>query len=185
VEIRILFPDHYLQVYEWEGVRFRSGFSGDRLLNDEKPVRPGIVWGRGSYGPEEIGKQRAGFSRLVLGMFARVSAVLDLTVRPSAPDTIEVSGRDGFSALLDLDPVTRTPLRVRYQGNVHFPTPGSVAPGAAERAEITQTFGDRRSVSRLQLPQRITKAARGIVLEELALSETRVNAPLSPKDFVE
>jgi hypothetical protein len=186
METRILFPEHYLRIYVSHGVRHKNGFSGSRLLNAAKAVSDAVQFAPTTYGPEEIVRQRTGFARLMLGMLARVDKGLECKVgTATGQDTIEVSGPDGFEALVDLDHATRIPLRVRHQDDVHFPEPGSRFPSAPQRAEVIVSFDDRRAVGGLELPHRITQTSRGIVLQEMVLSEIRVNPPLTPKDFVE
>jgi hypothetical protein len=182
IEIRVLLPDNYLRLDNDSRVLFRSGFSAGDLLNAATPLQPDVNFSA-SYGPEQLHVERIRFLYLTLGMLAYVPAILPLEVRAKGPDTIEVSVPEGLSALLDLDSSSHLPLRLRYQGDVRFPTPGSLLPPPPERAEISLHFEDRRVVGGLKLPHRITRKARDVTFEEMIFDKILVNPPLTPKDF--
>jgi hypothetical protein len=182
LDIRILLPDNYLRVENHDWYETRSGFAASELLNSAKAIAPGSTFGA-SYGPEQITIERVTFVRLMLGMLAQTTTIIPLTLRHASAATAELGGPDGFSAFLDFDAKTRLPARLRYTGPVHFPQPGSTMPPAPQQAEIVWTFDDRRDVSGLKLPHRITRTSRDVTLEEMVFKTVRVNPPLSPNDF--
>jgi hypothetical protein len=182
-EIRILLPDHYLKTCEAPAERYRNGFSSGRLLNAIVPTKPGVEFAA-EFGPEDLILERIQFTRLTLGMLARISGVLDLAVQAKRADTFEAKAT-GFQAQVDLDPVTRVPLRVRWDGDVHFPEPGSAFPSKPIRAEVVLSFEDRRVVAGLKLPYRIRRLSRDIVFEELLIDAIQVNPPLTAAQFVQ
>ena len=182
LEIRILLPDRYLRIVTDASSEMRSGFSGDKLLNAVRALRPGDSFGA-TYGPEQIGVERAWFARFMLGLLAQKTPVIPMALRLVSAASIEVTGPEDFAVRLDLDETTRLPLRVRYHGPVRFPQPGSLAPPPPEQAEIIWTFHDRRDVGGLRLPHRITRTVRDITFEEMHFERILVNASLTVKDF--
>ena len=181
VDIRILLPDRYLRVQTESFYELRSGFAGDRLLNSARALKPGDQFGA-TYGPEQIGIERATFVRLMLGMLAQTTTVLPLTTHPAGNNSVRFAGPDGFAAMLELD-AAGLPNRLRFQSRVHFPQPGSTMPPPPVDAEVVWTFGERREVNGLKLPHRILRTSRDVTLEDLRFDTIRVNPPLSAKDF--
>lgn len=182
LSLRILMPDRFLRTVIDGPSESRFGFAGDQLLNAIRALKPGDSFGA-TYGPEQIGLERAWFARFMLGMLSQKTAVIRMDVRQSSAASIEVTGGDGFAAFLDFDEATRMPLRVRHHGNVHFPEPGSVAPPPPQKAEIVWTFQDRREVAGLRLAHRVVRTARDVTLEEMQFEKILVNPPLTAKDF--
>jgi len=182
LEIRILLPDRYLRITVDGPSESRFGFAGTELLNSIRALKPGDSFGA-TWGPEQIGIERAWFARFLLGMLSHTTAVAHLKVHPSAATSVEVTGDDGFSAFVDFDESTNTPLRVRHVGNVHFPVPGSTMPPPPEKAEVIWTFQDRRLVGGLRLPHRVTRMARDVTLEEMVFEKFEINPPLEAAQF--
>ena len=179
--IRILPPDHYRRTVTNDASESVYGFAGSTLLNALRALRPGDSFGA-SYGPEQVGIERAWLARFMLGTTAaRLQPVR--AVRTLSTTSVEAAGDDGFLAQVDLDPETRLPLRVRHVGDVRFPLPGSTAPPAPEKAEIVWAFEQRRPVNGAQLPHRVVRSARGVTLEEMELERIQINSGLSAKDF--
>ena len=182
LSIRVLQPDRFLRITSDRTFESRFGFAGDELLNGIRALKPGDTFGA-TYGPEQIGLERAWVARFMLGMLSQKAAVTRMQVRPSSAASVEVTGSEGFSAAVDFDTATGMPLRVRHQANVHFPVPGSLAPPPPEKAEVVWTFQDRRAVGGLRLPHRIVRTARDVTLEEMQFDTVLVNPPLTAKDF--
>jgi hypothetical protein len=182
LDIRVLLPAHYLRIVQDASSESRFGFAGGELLNGIRALKPGDSFGA-TYGPEQIGLERAWLARFLLGMLAQTTAVIRMDVRRSSTASVEVTGAGEFAAILDFDEATRLPLRVRHHGPVRFPQPGSVAPPPPQQAEIVWTFQDRRPVGGLRLAHRIVRTARDVTLEEMSFDTIRVNPPLTAKDF--
>lgn len=180
--IRILLPDNYLRIVTDATSERRSGFAGNKLLNAHRALKPGDSFGA-TYGPEQIGLERAWLARFMLGLLAQKIPVIPIALRRASAASIEVTGPESFAAFLDLDETTRAPLRVRYQGPVRFPEPGSLGPPPPQQAEIVWTFQDRRDEGGLRLPHRITRTVRDITFEDMRFEKIVVNPRLAAKDF--
>lgn len=181
VDIRIALPDSYLRVQNYDWYETRSGFARNELLNSAKALKADSSFGA-SYGPEQMGIERATFVRLMLGLLAHTTTVIPLTARQISAATVELAGPD-FSAFLDFDNTTHMPARLRYTGSVHFPQPGSTVPPAPQQAEVVWTFDDRREVGGLKLPYRIVRTSRDVTFEEMRFETIRVNPAFAPDDF--
>jgi len=182
IDIRILMPDRYLRTTIDGPSESRSGFAGSEVLNSIRALKPGDSFG-GSWGPEQLGIERAWFARFLLGMLSHSTAAGRLDARRSSASSIELTGDNGFAAVLEFDDVTHLPVRVRHVGNVHFPVPGSTMPPPPEKAEIVWTFQDRRRVAGLLLPHRVTRTARDVTLEDMRFESIDVDAPIDAGYF--
>jgi hypothetical protein len=185
LEIRILLPDHFLRIERTDAIEWRYGFSGDVLLNAMKPLKPDVNVG-GSWGPEQLKIERLTAARLVLGMLARADVLAG--VRPIASDAsaTTIEGPDGFKAMLELDPSTRIPLRLRYQSGVRLPPPGGQplgGPPPSTQAEVIQEFLERRAVVGVLIPHRVMTTAKGFTLSDLRFDKIVVNPGFRPGDF--
>ncbi len=186
LDIRILLPDRYLRTENNGRVLKTAGFNGDELLNGVHALIPGDSFGS-SYGPDQIVTERVRLTRLLTGLLATSSPVLPLTARPGTGSTaVGLTGPNGLTWTLDLDPSTSLPSRLRFEGNVYTPSAGSrmSGPPTPTRGEITMTFGERRNTDGLNLPYRITTSAAGVTSEDIRLQRIVVNPPLTIKDFV-
>jgi hypothetical protein len=186
LDIRILLPDKYLRTENNGRVITAAGFNGDQLLNGVRALVPGDSFGS-SYGPDQVATERIRFTRLLTGLLATSSAVLPLTARPgTGAAAVGLTGPNGLAWTLDLDPTTRLPLRLRFEGNVYTPSAGGrmSGPPTPTRGEITMTFGERRNTDGLNLPYRITTSAAGVTSEDIRLQRIVVNPPLTARDFV-
>jgi hypothetical protein len=182
LEIRVSLPDKYLSIVKRNNVEMRSGFNGKTLLNAARALGPDTSFGA-TYGPEQMGIERARFARLMLGMFAFAGTAVPLTMKRLNATTIAVTGAGDETLTLELDAATSVPLTIRHQGQVRFPEPGSPTPTEPERTEIVWTFDDRRNVSAVNVPHRIVRRARQYVLEEIIITSAVINHAFSEKDF--
>ncbi len=186
LDVRILLPNRYLRTENDGRVLKSAGFNGDELLNGVRALGPLDSFGS-SYGPDQIVTERIRFTRLLTGLLATSSPVLPLTARPGTGSAaVGLTGPNGLTWTLDLDPSTSLPLRLRFEGNVYTPsTSGRMSgPPTPTRGEITMTFGERRTTDGLNLPYRITTSAAGVTSEDIRLQRIVVNPPLTIKDFV-
>jgi hypothetical protein len=161
VEIKVLLPDRYLRVDTLAGVAHRSGFAGRTLLTPAGDLRV----------------ERARFTRLLLGAAAYTAAPSrdeQLTLRSTGEDAfqdtaaVDVTG-PGFSARLVVDAQSRVPLRLVYFGD--------------RQVSTVVSFANRRAVSGIDLPFRITTQTPERVLETLMFDEILVDPELGAADF--
>jgi hypothetical protein len=194
LEFRFLFPDSYLRIDTSLVLTRTSGVTADGVVQKLTPLKPGLKLK--PQPPQPIAVTRAQFARLILGMLADTEHPLPLNVRggsgAGAVYTVELSGPDDFSALLDLDTSSHLPVRVRYQAQMpptrairlsDSKTTHVATDGPLEKAEVTFAFEDHRIVDGLNLPHRIRGFAHGVTFEEIQIDKVLVNPPLGPKDF--
>jgi hypothetical protein len=196
-EIRIVFPDHYLRLSANPMIFMRNGFAGDRLIDEWKPANPEVRMSKTPQ-PDQMQKSRAECARFMLGIMAATQTPLRLDVKAAGSgaggggDTLLVTGPEGFSVSLDLDPQSRVPLRVRYQNDqMHFPRTGQAAADPAlrgtvpppERAEDTFIFDDRRPVDGVLMPHRIREVSRDITFHDWRFEKIVINPPLTTQNF--
>lgn len=185
VEIRILLPAFYLRIDTAPGFTRRSGLSADTLISE---IRAG---GEVEEPPTQFRKtllqaERARLARMLLGISSTVTSDLWLTLRtprlievgsafdsavttaPVEARLLEASGKDRFYARIIYD-ATAMPVSVDYQ--------------APNKTAIRIAFEDRRVVSGLKLPHRITTQVDGRTIEDLRFSEILVNQPMTRADF--
>jgi len=182
MEIRVSLPDKYLSIVKRDTVELRAGFDGQTLLNASKALAADTTYGS-TYGAEQIGIERARFARLMLGMFAFSGSAVPLVFKRANATTIVATGAGEGATTIELDTATGVPARIRHQGEVHFPAPGSPTPTEPQQTEIIWTFSDRRNVSGINVPHRIVRSAREHVLEEITFTSVVINPALSGKDF--
>jgi hypothetical protein len=167
VEIRILLPDRYLRIDSSGGSERRSGVAGRVLLTPRDPGSPGSP---GS----NVRLERARLMRLLLGAVAYGAAAPPLLFRSTGEGAfaetaaLDVSGAD-FSARLVVDVPSHIPLRLVYVGD--------------RGASTVMSFANRRSVSGIDLPFRITTQSPERVLETLMFDDIFVNPDLHDGDF--
>jgi hypothetical protein len=182
LEIRVSLPDKYLSVVKRDVVELRAGFDGQTLLNASKALAADTTYGS-TYGAEQIGIERARFARLMLGIFALSGKAVPLVFKPANATTIVATGAGDGPTTLELDPATGVPARIRHQGKVRLPAPGSQTPTEPQQIEIIWTFSDRRNVSGINVAHRIVRSAGEHVLEEITFTSVVINPALSQKDF--
>lgn len=184
LEIRIMLPDRYLRIENRRAFELRSGFARDKLLSAMVATSSEGSFGA-TYAPDEIDRERQRLGHLMLGLLAYEVPVARLPIGPaSSPTAVSVPAADGGPGTLEFDQASGLPIRLRYEGNVHFPVPGSTMPPPPERAEIIWTYGDRRTVAGLAFPHRIVRTSRDITLEEITFDSIVLNT-LTEKAFTQ
>jgi hypothetical protein len=197
VEFWMLLPDHWVRIdrgpvsESYKGFAFDQALYGARAVSPEARVAPAAT-----PPPTFLSRRRAEAACLLLGVLADARRVLAIQSVSSGvdsnPNTILLTGPDGFSAVLELDPTTALPVRLRCVERVGFVQPltpteirGRVAPRGLkwEDAEVTTTFDDRRPVNGLQLPHHVSRSARGVTLEDIRFRQMIVNGPMTSGDF--
>ncbi|HEV3058628.1 MAG TPA: hypothetical protein VGY48_10275 [Vicinamibacterales bacterium] len=173
VEIRILLPDRYLRIDTSGGSERRSGVAGRAPLPPGGPGTPGRTGSPGRPG-SDVRLERARLMRILLGAVAYGVVAPPLLFRSTGEtafaDTaaLDVSGPD-LSARLVFDAASNIPLRLVYVGDRGVST--------------VVSFANRRRVSGLDLPFRITTQTPERVLETLLFDDIFVNPDLHDGDF--
>lgn len=187
VELKIRVPDHYLRVDTAGNVTRYAGFAGRTLLSAlrtasgiETPPRDmrDAVWK----------SQRTWLGRFLLGTTTYVLPDLAVHFRtpggvtaPGSPYdagvqvreglrqrlVLEASGADGFAVRMFFAP-SHLPHRIEYE---------------AGTKKMRIVFGDRRLVSGLQLPHRVTTDSDGVVVDDMTFDEILVNSQVPTTDF--
>lgn len=196
IEIRMLLPDRYARIERDSAFTSLCGVSGNDLLIDWKAVEAGASRPR-AVPPGQLEAERRAFARLALALLAETRTLLELVPRLDVKDgpgpRIEMTGGDGFKAVLELDAQSHLPTSVRWEDEVTFSRvqSQSVRDGVrrttrkleAARCELTLSLEDHRDVAGIRLPHRLRTTARGVVLEEITISKVVVNPPLAAGDF--
>jgi hypothetical protein len=191
VEIKMLFPDYFLETDTYGADERLSGFAGKTLLTATRDHGALDVPPANLTTPL-LQLARAHMTRLMLGAATYIPSGQELTFRTSGgmaqmvdprrtaqssavirtgdadPFSIDVSS-EGFAARFAVDSVSRVPTQLVYQGSKQMAT--------------TMAFADRRAVGGLLMPYRITTTAGSRVLETLTFDEILVNPELSKNDF--
>ena len=148
-------------------------------------------------------RMQAELERIRLGLFADGGEGASWTYAGQAEspdgraDLLDVGIPSGTKARLFLDAATHLPLMVTYQETMPLrrlrrPPPADGAEGTPEAApspapprtvEGTLFLSDRRAVSGVQLPFRISRAVDGKVVDEWEITRWRVNPTLKPERF--
>lgn len=196
LRVAVVLPDRYVRIVRNPITIERQGFQGETLLWKLIPVDASVRIGSYGLSDGQIADiRRAEHQRLaafVLGMLGEEHAVMSLaatTVNRSADMvTITLASPDGFSVVVDIDGYTHTPVRVRHEAEVRIPRVGSAQSKTtslpkAKLAEVTWSFEDWRSVDRVRVPHRISRAAGGVVLEDVQVDIARINPTMSTSDF--
>jgi hypothetical protein len=158
VEIKILLPDRYLRIDVIDSAERRSGFAGARVLTPKG----------------NLAREQAQFARFMLGALVYAPSQprlrLQSTGESAFADTeaVDVSG-PAFSARLVFDASTHVPLRLVFFGE--------------RQVSIVLSFANRRPVSGLDLPFRVTTQTPDRVLETLMFDEILVNPELPESEF--
>lgn len=194
VELLFLLPDQYRQTLANPSMMSYHGFSGNAPLLGAKALQPNTHADAGTPAPNFVGTQRTIAARLLFGILGDATGVMNANASAANANTLHLVGPNDFDCLLDLDPATGVPLRLRYTSTVPFlppfdPNQKNWRSDPAERAEVTVTFADRRMIDGVRLPFRITTTARSLatgrenILEELRFERVLVNPPLTAADF--
>jgi hypothetical protein len=194
VELLFLFPEQYRQMFVNPSMMSYRGFSRDVPLLGAKAIQSDVTVNAGTPAVNFVDTQRVVAARLLFGILGDAGGIMRVTATPAGPGTWHLVGANDFDCLIDLDRATGVPLRVRYTDMVGFLPPYDPAEkqwhsDPPERAEVTITFADRRSVDGIQIPFRVTTTARSLstgrqnVREEVRFERVRVNPPLTPADF--
>ena len=194
--IQVLTPSYYLNRQQGSSITYLRGFRREVAFFESRRTgekNKGTGRTSPSMGAGELAMFRRYVARLLLGMFVEATAVLPIA--PTAPAStlrVPVKGPDEFAAVVELDPTTNVPVRLRYQDTVDYPEravtdadrkAGVVPPWKHEVTEVTVSFEDRRHVDGFLVPFTIRQTAAGRRFEEIRLSRVVVNPPLTPADF--
>jgi hypothetical protein len=151
-------------------------------------------------------RMRGELSRLTLALFAEAGDGAFFTYGGQAEspdghaDVLDVTTATGEKARLFLDSATHLPLMVTYQetlparrfrratlpadGASPSPAPSPSPSDAAPRTvDVTLFVSGHQAVGGVQLPQRISRAVGGNVVEEWEVARWRVNPSLKPERF--
>jgi hypothetical protein len=194
VELLFLLPEQYRQMLVSPSMMSYRGFSRNVPLLGAKALQPNAHAEAGTPATNFVDTQRVAAARLVFGILGDAEGIMPVTATPAGAGTWHLVGANDFDCLIDLDPATGVPLRVRYTDMVGFlppfdPTEKQWRSDPPERAEVTLTFADRRLIEGVQLPFRVTTTARSLstgrqnIREEVRFEHVRVNPPLTPADF--
>ena len=194
VEVLYLLPGHYRQLQVNPSMMSYRGFSRDAPLLGAKALQPNAHADAGTPAVNFVETQRVVAARLAFGILGDAGGIMAVTASAAGANIWHLVGPSDFDCLLDLDPTTGMPLRVRYNGMVGFlppfdPNQKNWRSDPPERAEVTMTFADRRPIDGVQVPFRVTTTARSLstgrqdIREELRFEQVRVNPPLTPADF--
>jgi hypothetical protein len=190
VDIKILLPDHYLRVDMTPTDAKLAGYAGKTILN---AIRAGANL---SLPPENLNgailkNERTRLARFLLGSVTyftpdtslvfhssglnvdmvdpRVKAKTSATVEGRGePNVADITSRDGFAARLTVDASNKWPVKLQYPSSP---------------SEETMTFTDRRDVSGLKIPFRVTTTTAGRTIDELIFNEVLVNPEIGKGDF--
>ena len=193
-DLKVLFPDHFIEVETTPFYTARTGFAGITPIWIYSPrngsqLRPtsSVVAGN---------ERKLRVSRLILGMFLRLNGPVTQSAQGvvSRPDRIsfDFKGSDGSRSVVDVDPNSMVPVRVRYDSLERFPRPLSTderkaglvhAPSPPEKVESTIDFARRESTDGVFVPLLIRRVARGVVFEEIQVETVVIDPPLTRKDF--
>jgi hypothetical protein len=190
VDIKLLMPDYYLRIDATKTDEKLAGFAGKNVLN---AIRSG---GNLSLPPANITSailknEQARLARMLVGALTYVTpnvnlilhsagmqgGIVDPRDNPKAtataegrgvPNVAEISGPNGFHATMTMDATTRMPVRLVYPNGPH---------------EETMAFEDRRDVSGIKIPFRVTTTAGGRTIDELVFDQVLVNPEIAKADF--
>ena len=194
VELLFLLPEQYRQMLVNPSMMSYGGFSRNVPLLGAQALQSNTHADAGTPAANFVDRQRVLAARLAFGILGDAGGIMHVTATPAGAGTWHLVGASDFDCLIDLDPATGVPLRVRYTDMVGFlppydPTEKQWRSDPPERAEVTITFADRRLIDGVHLPFRITTTARSLstgrknIREEIRFEHVRVNPPLTPADF--
>ncbi len=189
-EIRILLPDCYMREDRVGTSVRRTGVCDGKLLtasidNDQTSTPPKEMKAA------LLTAERQRLTRFLLGALTYVAPTYALTLRSSGPqlaetrpggayDTVggtsvetnrlEVAGADNFGAQLLIDTSTKAPSRVD---------------ALIGKRILSMAFSDRRDVSGIKFPFRLSTSSNGKMLDDYLVQEVVVNPPLTKAQFTE
>jgi hypothetical protein len=195
LEVRMLFPRHYLEIHTNERFSRWTGLRDDEPINEvaSRAAPAGSV--PSHFNPDALARELANFTRLVLGSLARTDTMKTVAAVPEGLDSVRLTDASGFSALLDLDPASHLPLRVVYRTSIQVLPPGpvkagqgtgrSVGAGVSDMPEVemTMSFEDRRNVDGVKVPFKVSWTAKGIKLWEMRFTSAAVDSSLTDASF--
>ena len=190
VDIKILLPDYYLRVDAAPADAKLAGYAGKTILS---AIRSGdhLTLPPDNLTSAILKNERARLARFLLGTVTYVTPDVSMVFHSSGltvdmvdprvkartsataegrgePNIADITSRDGFSARLTVDASDKWPAKLQYPGSP---------------AEETMTFKDRREVSGLKIPFRVTTAAGGRVIDDLIFDQVLVNPEIGKGDF--
>lgn len=200
-ELRILLPDNFLRIVTSQATVTRAGIKGPLLLDKIVPLqRSGnFLQAVARNEAATLAKRRAELTVLALGLFGERQRAIPLALRGQTRSagitSTTLAGRDGFLATVDTENGLDVPVRVHHEEDVRLPhglrhrvdrtgrqPTVSVGLPQPERALVTWTFEERREIGHLLWPHRVTRSARGVVLEQIAINTLELNR-LTLRDF--
>jgi len=194
-EVKILFPDHFVEVETTPFYDAVVGFAGAIPIQTYMPRNGAQL--RAPSSSAGRGEQKLRISRLMLGMLVRSDGPVPQSsqriLRRDDQFTVRFKGQDGSEADLDIDATTSLPIQLRYDSLERFPRPISQeqrsagivpSPGPAERVEVEVQFSRRRLFDGISIPLLIRRTARGVVFEEIRVESVVINPRLSKEEFL-
>jgi hypothetical protein len=189
LEVRFRLPDSFLTIVDSRGVLTKLGCVANQVIFSVEVPRSGATGG--GKPPDNPRIVHDEFARFVLAMFADTRTIKPLRVLPDSAPRIHVVG-DKFEAYLDLDPPTKLPLRLRYQGEAGLPErpltqseirTGTSLPHRIVSGEIVISLADRRTIDGLNIPHRLTWTMGDTRLQEMIFETVQINPQLGPEAF--
>src|SRR5262249_16803747 len=190
VDIKILFPDHYLRVDTAASREAKlAGRAGKKVLNAVR-TDANLSLPPENLHPAILKNEQWRLARLLLGAAMYVSPTVPMIFRssgmtgfpidprvspktsaslegPIQPNAAEITGPNGFAAHLEFEASTRMPVRIMY--------------GNAREEKIT--FDDRRDINGLKLPFRVVTSVGDRIVDELAFDQIILNPEISKSEF--
>ncbi len=196
IEIRLLFTNGYLRsVRAGVGLLREEGFVDATTLHSVVALSPDMNVSPSQVGNAYLPSQQAVAARLMLGIAGILEGPLMLTADPplaGSPNSAHITGGNNQDWILEVEPGSGLPLRIKYSGTAFFYTPPASGQQDASRqvdkADFTLIFSDRRAINGFLIPHVITKNARSQVTgksydqEVIRIDHVLVNT-LSKADF--
>jgi hypothetical protein len=192
LEARILLPDSCSQQITGPAVVQRSGFQGSQGFFEIRPVHPEVRVGQAQLTDDQISAlgrtERERCAVLILGLLAVTNAVDPLEIRAvregKGLTAVSLTNSEGRAVTVEIDEATKMPIRVRHDAQVRLPEPKTqTATGRSSfitvpepvQAEVTWVFDERHPRGGVRVPRRITRSARGILIEEIQIGDLQLN----------
>jgi hypothetical protein len=113
-ELLFLLPDQYRQTLVNPSMMSYLGFSRGVPLLGAKALQANTHVDAGTPAADFVDTQRVIAARLAFGILGHADGIMHVTATPAGAGTWHLLGGGGFDCLVDLDPATAVPLRVRY-----------------------------------------------------------------------
>jgi len=163
------------------------GFAGSDLLDNVRVVGSDAQAAMGTVPEVDLPERRRWASRwlALLSLAGMPEVPLSFTFRGAGEEanrvvyTIDVEGRDDFSARLLIDPETWLPRQLRHQKRAPaFSSAGSAGAGSARGATVESTWIPTayKRVDGIMFPHRLTEEVLGSVAQDWTVRTIRVNA---------